>query len=352
MRQALALARRGLGRTWPNPSVGCVIVKNGHVVGCGRTAQSGRPHAEAEALRDAGSSAKGATAYVSLEPCAVAGREGPCAQALIHAGIARVVIACIDTNPVVSGRGISMLKDAGIEVTLGILEHEAQALNHGFFLRFSEQRPLIILKTACSMDGKVALANGQSQWITGDLARRHVHSLRAQHDAVLVGIGTVNMDDPMLNARVDGLEHNTVRMILDSKLETPIDSRIVRSARDYPVWIFHEDKPVDKIRAMEAAGVRLFPITTKALKPILQQIAEAGITRVLVEGGRNIHTAFLREEFADAFYVYRAPCILGADALDAVLPIGYQDLNQAKRFQRQEIIALEQDSLEIYMRPR
>jgi diaminohydroxyphosphoribosylaminopyrimidine deaminase / 5-amino-6-(5-phosphoribosylamino)uracil reductase len=225
MRQALALARRGLGRTWPNPSVGCVIVKNDHVVGCGRTAESGRPHAEAAALQEAGADAKGATAYVSLEPCAVSGREGACAPALVRAGIKRAVIACMDTNPLVFGQGIEILKEAGVDVTFGVLEEDAQELNKGFFLRFSEERPLITLKTACSLDGKVALANGQSQWITGELARRHVHSLRVQHDAVLVGIGTVKADDPMLNARVDGLVHNTVRIILDSKLETPMESR-------------------------------------------------------------------------------------------------------------------------------
>lgn len=350
MRHALSLARRGVGRTWPNPSVGCVIVKNGLIVGRGRTAESGRPHAEAAALAEAGTNARGATAYVSLEPCAVMGRDAPCAQALITAGIQRAVIACIDTNPVVSGKGIENLKQAGVDVTFGVLEEEAQALNKGFFLRINENRPLVTLKTACSLDGKVALGNGQSQWITGEVARRHVHHLRGWHDAVMVGIGTVKADDPMLNARVDGIVHNTVRIVLDASLETPLESKLVRTAKEFPVWIFYVDNPVDKKGALEQAGVRLFQMQDKSVKPILEALAAQGMTRVLVEGGRSVHSAFLQEGYGDEFYIYRAPSVLGADAFDALLPLGHEDLGSVKSFERREVLHLGKDLLEIYAR--
>lgn len=350
MRHALSLARRGLGRTWPNPSVGCVIVKNRVVIGRGRTATGGRPHAEAMALREAGAQARGATAYVTLEPCVLAGREGPCAQGLIEAGVARVVVACIDPNPLVCGQGIEALKAAGIEVTLGVMEDEAKAMNKGFFLKFSEDRPLVSLKAACSLDGKIALGNGRSQWITGEAARRHVHDLRAQHDAVLVGIGTVKADDPMLNARVDGLMHKTVRVVLDGRLEIPADSRLVKSAREFPVWIFHTEGTEDHKKALEEAGVKLFFIENKAVKPILKILAAQGITRLLVEGGRYIHKAFLQEGYGDALYIYRAPCVLGGDALGAFLEMGFQDLSEIKDFARIETRALGQDLLEIYAR--
>ncbi len=350
MRHAIGLARRGLGRTWPNPSVGCVIVKNDHVVGAARTADGGRPHAETLALEEAGSAAKGSSIYVTLEPCSHQGKTPPCVESLIAAAPARLIISTRDINPKVNGAGIAALEAAGIAVTLGVMEAECLEIAAGFFMKVKHNRPLVTLKTACSLDGKVALSNGQSQWITGELARRNVHILRAQHDAVLVGIGTVKADNPMLTARVDGIVHKTVRIVLDSSLETPLDSRLIQSAKDYPLWIFHGEGDVDKIAAMTSVGVKLFSIKDKSLQPILQTIADQGITRLLVEGGRYIHTAFLTEGYADAFYVYRAPSVLGADAYDAVLPMGFQDLKEIKGFVRQEIRYLGQDSLEIYAR--
>ncbi len=208
MRAALALARRGLGRTWPNPAVGCVLVKEGRVVGRGWTQRGGRPHAEAEALRRAAGAAKGATAYVSLEPCSHHGKTPPCAEALIAAGISRAVIAMEDPDPRVAGRGLGALREAGIEVTPGIGEAEAREINEGFFLRLEKNRPLVTLKLAMTLDGRIATRTGESRWITGEPARARSHLLRAQHDGVMVGSGTVLADDPLLNVRLPGSSVN------------------------------------------------------------------------------------------------------------------------------------------------
>lgn len=348
MRSAIALARRGLGRVAPNPAVGCVIVKNGRVIASARTADGGRPHAESIALEQAGQQAKGACAYVSLEPCAHEGLTPPCAKALVEAGVARVVVGTLDPDPRVAGRGIAILKAAGIAVETGVMEEECRALNKGFFLRIEEGRPLVTLKTACSLDGKVALKNGKSQWITGELARRHVHLLRSQHDAILCGIGTVKADDPLLTTRLSGVDHTPVRVVLDGDLETPMDSRLVASSKDVPLWIFYINDHEGKGAALEQAGVRLFRITEKTVAPILKILAEEGLTRVLVEGGRWIHSAFLREGFCDALYLYRAPCVLGADAYDAFVDLGLEDLTQRLGLTRQKTRVLGQDLLEIY----
>ncbi len=216
MRAALALARRGLGRVWPNPAVGCVLVRDDHVIGRGWTRAGGRPHAEAEALMRAGEAASGATAYITLEPCAHTGKTPPCAEALIGAGVKRAVIAVEDPDPRVSGKGIEMLKEAGMEVAIGIGEKEAKRLNAGFFSRITRGRPLITLKTATTLDGRIATGTGDSRWITGPGARRRGHMMRAMNDAVLTGIGTVLADDPSLTCRLPGLEDRSpVRIVVD-----------------------------------------------------------------------------------------------------------------------------------------
>ena len=219
MAHALALGQRGLGRTWPNPAVGCVIVHGGRVVGRGWTQPGGRPHAEVRALAQAGSAARGATAYVTLEPCAHHGHTGPCAEALIAAGVARVVTALQDPDPRVSGRGHAMLRAAGVAVTEGVLEPEARAVNAGFLKRVCHGLPLVTLKLATTLDGRIATASGESRWITGPEARRAVHALRLVHDAVLVGAGTARADDPDLTVRDLGATHQPVRIVIDSRLE-------------------------------------------------------------------------------------------------------------------------------------
>ncbi|MBX6375722.1 MAG: bifunctional diaminohydroxyphosphoribosylaminopyrimidine deaminase/5-amino-6-(5-phosphoribosylamino)uracil reductase RibD, partial [Acetobacteraceae bacterium] len=239
MRAALALARRGLGNAWPNPAVGCVLVRDGRVVGRGWTQPGGRPHAETEALRRAGpEGARGATAYVTLEPCSHHGRTPPCCDALIAAGVARVVVALQDPDSRVNGRGIARLRAAGIAVETGLCEAEARAINAGFIRRIHLGLPLVTLKLATTLDGRIATATGESRWITGPEARREAHALRARHDAVLVGSGTVLADDPDLTCRLPGMAKTPVlRVVADSRLRTPPAARLVATARQVPTWI-------------------------------------------------------------------------------------------------------------------
>lgn len=349
MRYALSLAGRGLGRTAPNPSVGCVIVKDGLVVGIGNTADGGRPHAETIALKMAGEKAQGATVYVTLEPCSHHGKTPPCAQAIIDAGISRCVIACTDIAAHVNGNGIKMLKEAGMQIEVGLCEEEAQELNKGFFVVQEEGRPFITLKTATTLDGKVALGNGQSQWITNSLSRRKAHQLRSRHDAVLCGIGTVNVDDPMLTSRVDGLVHKAVRIVLDTKLSTDVRSKLVRSALDEPLWIIHDTDDAVKIDALKSAGVKLFKCNTRDLFQVLQLISENGVTRLLVEGGAEIHTSFLREGFWDEMAVFTGNKIFGAGH-SIFRDMGYESVDETLQLERFKTILLGQDRLDCYKR--
>ena len=235
MDAALHLARRGLGNAWPNPAVGCVLVREGRVVGRGWTQPGGRPHAETQALLQAGDAARGATAFVTLEPCSHHGRTPPCCDALIHAGVARVVVAMRDPDPRVDGRGLRRLRDAGIEVTEGMGEEAARAMQAGFLKRITEGLPLVTLKLASTLDGRIATAAGESRWITGPDARRQVHAMRARHDAVLVGSGTVLADDPDLTCRIPGMARApTLRVVADARLRTPPGARLVRTARETP----------------------------------------------------------------------------------------------------------------------
>src|SRR5919202_3451652 len=238
MLAALGLARRGLGNTWPNPTVGCVIVNDGRVVGRGWTQPGGRPHAETEALARAGDAARGATAYVTLEPCSHWGRTPPCCDALVRAGIRRVVVATGDPDPRVDGRGLARLRAAGVIVELGLLGQEARRLNAGFARRITRGLPLVTLKLATTLDGRIATSGGESQWITGPEARREAHAIRARHDAILVGSGTVLADDPELTARIPGMARvKLARVVADSRLRTPLASRLIRTAREVQTWI-------------------------------------------------------------------------------------------------------------------
>ena len=332
MRHALSLAERALGTTAPNPAVGCVIVSaEGRVVGRGFTQKGGRPHAETMALAQAGEAARGATAYVTLEPCAHKGETPPCANALIEAGVARVVAALEDPDPRVSGKGISMLWDAGVLVATGVLEDEAAALNAGFFLRVKENRPLVTLKIAQSLDGKTATVSGQSKWITGPEARRHGHLLRARNDAILVGIETALADDPELTCRIAGLEgRSPVRVVLDTRLRLPRSSKLVATAKQTPTLVFTAvdghlaDAEVIKT-ARDARG-------RPDIAAVLNELARRGLTRLLVEGGASVHAAFLDRGLADRLEVFRAPVVLGASGKSAVEALAALDLDEASRF--------------------
>ncbi len=332
MRAALALGRRHLGETWPNPAVGCVIVSaDDRVVGRGCTAPGGRPHAETAALAMAGADAKGATAYVTLEPCSHYGVTPPCADALIEAGISRVVAAVGDPDPRVSGRGFDRLRAAGIAVETGCLAEEGARLAAGFLSRIERGRPAVTLKLAASLDARIATASGESRWITGPVARRQSHRLRAEHDAIAVGIGTALADDPDLTCRLaGGRARPLVRIVLDRQLRLPLDGRLAGSARDTPVWLVHAREP-DPARAarLEAAGIVLIEAADDDVLPVL---GARGLTRILVEGGATVAAALLRADLVDMLVWFTAPQLIGAEGLPAVGPLGLDALAAARRF--------------------
>jgi diaminohydroxyphosphoribosylaminopyrimidine deaminase/5-amino-6-(5-phosphoribosylamino)uracil reductase len=350
MRHALLLAARGLGRVAPNPAVGCVIVSpEGHILGRGWTQPGGRPHAETVALAMAGAAAKGATAYVSLEPCSHHGMTAPCADALAAAGIARVVAAVEDPDPRVRGKGFQRLEEAGIAVTRGVLEAEARTLNRGFFTRVAKGRPLVALKSAESADGYVAGPSGEEQpgaerWITGATARRHAHLLRAQYDAILVGIGTVVADDPLLTCRLPGLEDRSpLRVVLDSALRLLPKSKLAQTAHEVPVAVFTTAK--DGGATLTELGVRIERVAPGPdgrvdLAAMLRALAARGITRVLVEGGPKLHAAFLAAGMVDEVHIYRAPAKLKQGLRTA--------LGTLDRFRLAERQSLSPDILESY----
>jgi len=352
MRHALALAERALGRTAPNPAVGCVIVsKDERAIGRGWTQPGGRPHAEAVALAQAGDEARGATAYVTLEPCAHQGMTPPCANALVAAGIARVVAAVEDPDPRVAGKGIAMLWDAGVQVATGVLGKEAAALNAGFFLRVTQNRPLVTLKIAQSLDGKTATLSGQSKWITGPQARRLGHLLRARHDAILIGIETALADDPELTCRIAGLEDRSpIRVVLDTRLRLGERSKLAQSARQTPTLVFTVN---DGGGRLEACGIEVIKTVRDArgrpdIGAVLGELARRGVTRLLVEGGASVHAAFLDRAFADRLEIFRAPVVLGASGRSAVDALAALDLDEASRFVSVATAALGPDLLESF----
>jgi diaminohydroxyphosphoribosylaminopyrimidine deaminase/5-amino-6-(5-phosphoribosylamino)uracil reductase len=338
MRAALALAKRGLGETAPNPSVGCVIVKDGLVVGRGRTAPGGRPHAEIEALRMAGAAARGATVYVTLEPCSFVGKSGACTEALSEAKVARVVLGATDPHPKVNGSGVARLREAGIEVTEGVLEHECAEVISGFAMVVKLGRPLIRLKLASTLDGRIATSTRESQWLTGESARRAAHAMRGRHDAAMIGVGTVLSDDPELTCRIEGFRHAPlVRIVIDSHLRTPLMSRLVRSAQAHPLWLLHRNgaDPMRK-KALLEAGVKLFELPVSPagvnLTAAAQVLAKAGLTRVLAEGGGTLAAGLLREKLVDRLAWFHAPGIIGGDGWPAAQGFGVTTLATMPRF--------------------
>jgi len=316
MRIAMRLARRNVGQTWPNPSVGAVVVRDGRIVGEGVTAKGGRPHAETEALQ---APAGQASLYVTLEPCSHHGKTPPCVDAIIKAGIARVVVACRDPDPRVNGKGIALLKQAGIEVIEGVCEQEAKEINRGFFSIVSKKRPFISLKIATSLDGKITFPPPfkKGEWITGENARAHAHLLRSRYDAIATGIGTVIADDPQLTCRLPGLEHaSPVRIVFDRNLRLPLESKLVQTAKDVPLWVITGKEKTSK--ALEKAGVNIFPVgTDDMLEAAVMLLAEQGITRLLIEGGAKLTTAFLQSGLVDRMYWFRAPILIGNGGLAA-----------------------------------
>lgn len=355
MALALSLGRRSQGQCWPNPSVGCVIVRDGRIVGRGWTQKGGRPHAETEALKQAGSASRGATAYVSLEPCSHHGKTPPCAQALIDAKVARVVCAIEDSDPRVAGQGFEMLRAAGIDVQTGVMAYEAEQEHAGFFLKTEQGRPLVTLKLASSFDGRIATETGHSKWITGPEARRAVHAMRARHDAVMVGAGTARSDDPSLTVRDLGISSQPVRVVVSRHLDLPLMGDLARTAKDVPVWLCHGPHPdPERARAWEGLGARLIPCALQGhhveASDLLHQLGQAGLTRVFCEGGSALAASLLRADLVDELVGFTAGLTIGAEGLPAIGSLGLENLEAAPRFDLIETQVLGRDILHRWAR--
>ena len=325
MQNALALARLGRFSTSPNPRVGCVIAHGNQIVGQGFHVKAGEPHAEVHALRQAGEMARGATAYVTLEPCSHYGRTPPCAEALIGSGVSRVVAAMTDPNPLVAGKGLAMLEAAGIRTESGLLETEARELNRGFLSRIERGRPFVRIKCAASLDGKTALADGRSYWITGETARADVQTLRAESCAVLTGIGTVLTDNPRLNVRSFPTLRQPARIVLDSKLQTPLNSHMVSDDLSPTVIVTAVDDE-ERLKSYRAFNhIRILRSSENAagridLAALLPQLAELGYGEIMVEAGATLTSAFIESGLADEIVLYQAPKILGEGRSLLTLP--------------------------------
>ncbi|UWR17272.1 bifunctional diaminohydroxyphosphoribosylaminopyrimidine deaminase/5-amino-6-(5-phosphoribosylamino)uracil reductase RibD [Sulfitobacter sp. M368] len=356
MALALSLGRRGQGRVWPNPAVGCVIVSQNRIVGRGWTQPGGRPHGEVEALAQAGAAARGATAYVTLEPCSHHGQTPPCAQALIDAGVARVVVATTDSDARVNGQGLQMLRDAGIEVTLGVGEAEARRDHAGFFRRVELGRPLLTLKLASSFDGRIATGTGESQWITAPQARRVVHAMRSRHDAVMVGGGTARADDPSLTVRDLGVDHQPARVVVSRRLDIPLMGQLARTAAEIPVILCHgKDADPMLVQTWRDLGAVLLPCAARGgqLDPadIMQQLGAHGLTRVFCEGGSALAASLLEADLVDELVGFTAGLVIGAEGLPGVGAMGLETLRNAPRFDLRQTLACGPDILHVWTRP-
>ncbi|MCL5778563.1 bifunctional diaminohydroxyphosphoribosylaminopyrimidine deaminase/5-amino-6-(5-phosphoribosylamino)uracil reductase RibD [Limibaculum sp. FT325] len=361
MAMALGLARRGLGRVAPNPAVAALIVREGRLLGRGVTAPGGRPHAEALALEAAEhlggpGAARGATAYVTLEPCAHHGLTPPCAEALVAAGIARLVCPLGDPDPRVAGRGFARLREAGVAVETGLMAAEAAALNKGFLGRIERGRPHLTLKLAASLDGRIATEAGESRWITGPEARLRVHGLRAQSDGILIGAGTARADDPMLDVRGFGAgAPRPVRVVLDAALTLPLESRLATSATRHPLWLLHRaDAEAGRQQALSAAGARLIrvPGEGRMIDPAaaLQALAGAGLTRVLCEGGGRLAASLLGAGLVDELWLFTAGKAIGAEGAAAVGPLALGRLGEAPRLALERFERVGGDCLSVWRR--
>lgn len=353
MAHALRLGARGLGRTAPNPAVGCVIVKAGVIVGRGWTQPGGRPHAEVMALIQAGNAARGATAYVTLEPCAHHGKTGPCAAALIKAGITRVVSALQDPDPRVSGKGHAMLRAADIEVTENLMQSEAILANAGFLKRVTQGLPFVTLKLATTLDGRIATASGESRWITGPQSRRAVHGMRLTHDAVLIGAGTARADDPDLTVRDLGASHQPIRIVMDSRLSHSPQSRLAQTANTSPVWLLHgPDAPQQNRDAWAGQGAVLLEIPTEngTVNPraALQTLAAQGLTRIFCEGGGTLAAALIRANLVDDIALFTAGALIGGDGQASLAALNLTALKHAPRLTLRQAKAIGPDAYSLW----
>jgi diaminohydroxyphosphoribosylaminopyrimidine deaminase / 5-amino-6-(5-phosphoribosylamino)uracil reductase len=355
MSLALALGRRGLGRTWPNPAVGAVLVRDGMIVGRGWTQPGGRPHAEVEALRRAGEAARGATLYVTLEPCSHHGKSPPCADAIVAAGVARVVSALEDPNPKVAGAGHARLRAAGIAVEIGVGAAQARRDHAGHIRRMRDGRPQVMLKLAISADGKAGAAGRKSLAITGERVHDRVHLLRAQSDAIMVGIGTATADDPLLTCRLPGMAaRSPVRIVLDSALRLPPGSRLASTAKEVPVWVITQHNAGAAREPLVAAGVEVLSAPATRGRPdlgaVLKLLAERGISRLMVEGGPILADALVAADLIDEAVLFQSPKVVGPDGIDALEGLPLTALTRSPALVGVRSAALGADSYEIFER--
>lgn len=324
MQQALNIAQYAAGRTSPNPMVGAVIVKDGRIVGQGWHRKAGTEHAEVHALRQAGELAQGATLYVTLEPCSHYGRTPPCSQAVIDSGIKRVVVAMVDPNPLVAGRGIAMLEAAGISVVAGVLGKQAKLLNEVFIKWITTSFPFVVLKTAMTLDGKIATYTGESQWITNQTSRQFVHSLRDLYDGILVGIGTVLKDDPSLTTRLpNGAGKSPVRIVVDSMARTPLTAKLVVDGIAKTIIAVTTAAPAERVEALRTTGVEILIVNDGDkvdLRILMEKLGKLMVCSVLIEGGATINDALVQAKLIDKVHVFIAPKIVGGKA--ALTPVG------------------------------
>lgn len=354
---ALSLGRRGLGNVWPNPAVGCVIVQGERIVGRGWTQPGGRPHAEAMALAQAGDAAQGADVYVTLEPCSHTGKTPPCADALVNAGVSRVIAALGDPDERVAGRGFEKLRQSGIEVSIGVCAEAAALDQRGFLSRTTCGLPMLTLKIATSLDGRIATASGESQWITGARARREAHALRARHDAVLVGAGTAREDNPTLTVRDLGVQQQPVRVVASRYLNVPMPSRLSESIDQAPYWILHgPTAPTDRREKAHAHGADLIEIASSdvgGLDPaaMLAALGDRGVTRVFCEGGGELSAALLNAGLVDDLVVFQAGLALGAEGRPALGAMGIAALAEANRMTLIQTRSLGPDTMSVWRKP-
>lgn len=357
MRTAIALGKRGLGQVWPNPAVGCVIVRDGRVLARGWTRPGGRPHAEAVALSQC--NAEGATAYISLEPCAHHGKTPPCSEALIASGVVRVVTALTDPDPRVAGAGHARLREAGLEVVEGVEAEAARDAHAGFLMRITNGRPWVTLKLALTLDGRIATQTGESRWITGPEARRHVHAMRASHDGVMVGAGTARMDDPDLRIRNLGTMHQPVRLVVSPRLDLPKGGRLGQNITEAPLWLLHGAGACADMRAdWKDLGAELILCAENNDQPVLdvaammRMLGARGLTRVLCEGGGKLAASLLHEGLVDEIVVFSAGRMIGAEGRAGINALGLQALADAPRFKLKDVRQVGCDVLHRWRRIR
>ncbi|UWR24125.1 bifunctional diaminohydroxyphosphoribosylaminopyrimidine deaminase/5-amino-6-(5-phosphoribosylamino)uracil reductase RibD [Sulfitobacter sp. S190] len=355
MQLALSLGRRGQGRTWPNPAVGCVIVAQGRIVGRGWTAPGGRPHAETQALAQAGDAARGADVYVTLEPCAHHGQTPPCAQALIDAGVGRVIVALGDSDARVAGKGLEMLRSAGIAVETGLCAEAARADHAGFLLRVEAGRPMVTLKLANSFDGRIATGTGESQWITHAPARRMVHAMRMRHDAVMVGAGTARADDPTLTVRDLGVTDQPARVVVSRRLDIPLSGKLARTAAQVPLILCHgPDVPTELVSAWQGLGAQMCVCAVRGgqldMADVMQQLGAHGLTRVFCEGGSALAASLLQADLVDHLVGFNAGVVIGAEGLPGIGAMGVARLREAPRFALRDTVAIGPDVMHRWVR--